>query len=133
MDHKYLGVVDTVLNVGLNDAIVCALAATSMSSKFAYDTYRRFLQSYGINVNGIDSAKFIDVLERVLSQNDLQDESQLTTADLQLIVQEFKLLANVPEDPLQQVKHIIQAMYCSWKSPIATQYRRLHSISDASV
>lgn len=121
---------DTVLNVGLNDSIVHALAATSKCPKFAYDTYRRFLQLYGTNVNGIDPSKFTEVLERVFEDRNLSDESQLTTFDLQKIVQDFKILAEAPEDPYQQIFRIVEAIYCSWESSSATQYRSLRGVSD---
>jgi len=103
-----------------------------MSPKFAYDSYRRFLQLYGTNVNGVSPSQFTDVLERVLVDRNLQDESQLATFDLQEIVKEFKVLANVPEDPYQQVHRVIEAIYCSWESPTATQYRNIHGITDVS-
>jgi len=84
-------------------------------------------------VNGVDSSKFNEVLERVFKDRNLLDESQLTTFDLQKIVQDFKVLANVPEDPYQQVYRIIEAIYCSWESPTATQYRSIHGVSDVSI
>jgi len=131
------GMMDTILNLGLNDETAAALAVESGDERFALDSYRRFVQMYGNVVLGIRGDRFEHVLERVKRDRGVREDTALTPADLRGVVDEFKALvrdstgADFPDDPAAQLWGAIQAVFSSWNTPRAVAYRRINGISDA--
>ncbi|MBN6188653.1 pyruvate, phosphate dikinase [Aneurinibacillus sp. BA2021] len=130
------GMMDTILNLGLNDYTVAALVKDSATRHFAYDSYRRFIQMFSSIVLGIDEGLFEDELEKMKQQAGVQQDSQLTSdhlLDLILIYKEIVLKETgkkFPQDPKEQLLAAIGAVFDSWYNPRATFYRRIHKISD---
>ncbi len=137
------GMMDTILNLGLNEASVAALAKATGNARFAWDCYRRFIQMYGDVVLGVqkrpdeDHEPFESVIEHYKDEtygnHDLVD-SQLTTEDLQELVGRFKTLvkertgSDFPEDPWEQLKGAVGAVFGSWMNDRAIVYRRKYNI-----
>ena len=130
------GMMDTVLNLGLNDESVETLANMSENARFAYDSYRRFIQMYADVVMGLDFGAFEEILERCKSEKGFTLDTQLETEDLRSIVDEFKnlyleeLQEPFPQDPRQQLKGAIESVIGSWSNPRAKTYRQLHNIPE---
>jgi pyruvate,orthophosphate dikinase len=123
------GMMQTVLNVGINDQIVENMAHISLNPRWAYDTYRRFLQMFGNVVLNLDEKPYEDILSAARGKRNVPHDSQLEEEDLKEVVKQFKLLANVPEDPWVQLDMAIQAVFRSWNSPRAVKYRDINNIS----
>ncbi|MBO9711338.1 pyruvate, phosphate dikinase [Sphingomonas sp.] len=128
------GMMDTVLNLGLNDATVEGLAATSGDARFAWDSYRRFIQMYSDVVLGLDHHRFEDALEIAKEDRGYYLDTDLTAADWQALVAEYKKLVEelwekpFPQDVHDQLWGAIGAVFGSWQSERAKVYRRLNSI-----
>ncbi|MFC3174415.1 pyruvate, phosphate dikinase [Novosphingobium bradum] len=128
------GMMDTVLNLGLNDATVVGLAAGSGDERFAWDSYRRFIQMYGDVVLGVPHHLFEDALEIVKEDNDFHADLDLSTEHWQALVSEYKQIvkretgADFPEDVQAQLWGAIAAVFASWQSERAKVYRRLNAI-----
>ena len=128
------GMMDTVLNLGLNDATVEGLAATSGDARFAWDSYRRFIQMYSDVVLELDHAAFEDALEIAKEDNGYFLDTDLTAADLQKLVAEYKKLVEAqwgkpfPQDVHDQLWGAVGAVFGSWQSERAKVYRRLNDI-----
>ncbi len=127
------GMMDTVLNLGLNDETVKGLAAISGNEKFAYDSYRRFIQMYGDVVMGVDSHKFEHVLDHVRESNGYQFDNQMTVEQLKDVVEQFKKICEedghpLPQDPVEQLWGGIGAVFSSWMVDRAIYYRKLNNI-----
>ena len=122
------GMMDTVLNLGINDRVFSSLIACSSNPRYCFDTYRRFLQMYGEVVLGVEKTKYEEVLERAKKHRGIKFDYELNVADLQLVVDEFKKLTAYPEDPWEQLRSAIEAVFRSWFSPRAVKYRDIHSI-----
>ncbi|MFH1804322.1 MAG: pyruvate, phosphate dikinase [Pseudomonadota bacterium] len=128
------GMMDTVLNLGLNDDTVEGLAAISGDRRFAYDSYRRFIQMYGDVVLGVDHYHFEEILEVHKEDHGFVLDTDLGADDWQKIVQAFKakvaeeLGRPFPQDPREQLWGAIGAVFGSWMNARANTYRRLHSI-----
>ncbi len=128
------GMMDTVLNLGLNDATVQGLAATSGDERFAWDSYRRFIQMYSDVVLGLDHHLFEDALEIVKEDNGFFSDTELEAEHWQEIVSEYKtIVANelgrpFPQDVAEQLWGAIRAVFDSWDSDRAKVYRRLNDI-----
>jgi pyruvate, orthophosphate dikinase len=128
------GMMDTVLNLGLNDKAVKGLARQSGDARFAYDSYRRFIQMYGQVVLGIEHHHFEDLLENHKLDTGLSLDTELAAEDWQTIVEGFKdVVADqngqpFPQDPKEQLWGAIGAVFGSWMNPRAVTYRRLHEI-----
>ncbi|MDP2696761.1 pyruvate, phosphate dikinase [Thalassospira sp.] len=128
------GMMDTVLNLGLNDDTVEGLAAVSGDRRFAYDSYRRFIQMYGDVVLGVDHYHFEEILEVHKEDHGFVLDTELGADDWQKIVQAFKakvaeeLGRPFPQDPREQLWGAIGAVFGSWMNARANTYRRLHSI-----
>lgn len=127
------GMMDTVLNLGLNDATVVGLAEKSGNEKFAYDSYRRFIQMYGDVVMGVHSSKFEAVLDRVREENDYKFDNQMTVEQLKEVINEFKDICAkdghpLPQDPYEQLWGGIGAVFGSWMVDRAIYYRKLNHI-----
>jgi pyruvate, orthophosphate dikinase len=130
------GMMDTVLNLGLNDQTVEGLARRSADRRFAYDTYRRFIQMYADVVLGLDHELFEEILENFKNLKGLEYDTELSAEDWAEIVTRFKsLVATELGEPFPQDLHLqlwgaIAAVFGSWQNARAIAYRRLHDIPD---
>ncbi|MDT2758974.1 pyruvate, phosphate dikinase [Enterococcus xiangfangensis] len=130
------GMMDTVLNLGLNDQTVAALAVNSQNERFAYDCYRRLLQMFGNVVMGMDTSDFESRITALKKANGLTFDTELTADHWKQIVSEYKeiyrekLQREFPQDPIEQLYLAIEAVFGSWNNQRAKTYRRLHDISD---
>ncbi|MGB0718873.1 MAG: pyruvate, phosphate dikinase [Bdellovibrionales bacterium] len=128
------GMMDTVLNLGLNDDTVQGLAAQSGDERFAYDSYRRFIQMYGDVVLGVDHHEFEEVIDRYKRDEGLRQDTDITADGWKEIVGEYKALVErelgrpFPSDPHEQLWGAIGAVFDSWMVPRAITYRRIHEI-----
>ena len=128
------GMMDTVLNLGLNDATVVGLAARANDKRFAYDSYRRFIQMYADVVMEVDHGLFEDALEELKLRCGVFDDTGLTGDDLEALVTTYKQIVEeeaerpFPQDPHDQLWGAIGAVFNSWMNARATTYRRLNSI-----
>ncbi|MBE0569790.1 MAG: pyruvate, phosphate dikinase [Deltaproteobacteria bacterium] len=128
------GMMDTVLNLGLNDATIKALVEKTGNERFALDTYRRLITMFGATVMGIERSLFEKALEAMKADKGAQLDTELTTEDLRELVGVFKGIYRketgkaFPSDPLQQLKLAINAVFGSWFSDRAVTYRRLNKI-----
>jgi pyruvate,orthophosphate dikinase len=130
------GMMDTILNLGLNDTTVQGLIKFSGNAKFAYDSYRRFVQMYSNVVLGMDYSNFEEILDRKKKEKGVTLDNELDAEDLKAIVGEYKELVksklNVefPTDPWDQLRGAIDAVFSSWMNPRAITYRKLNKISE---
>jgi pyruvate,orthophosphate dikinase len=130
------GMMDTVLNLGLNDKTVRGLAAASGNERFAFDSYRRFIQMYGNVVLGIEHHHFEERLELLKEDRGATLDTDLGAADLARLISEYKTLVEetlgkpFPQDPGVQLWGAIGAVFGSWNNQRAITYRRLHGIPD---
>src|SRR3990172_4184523 len=130
------GMMDTVLNLGLNDQTVEGLVRRSQDRRFAYDTYRRFIQMYADVVLGLDHELFEEILENYKNLKGLEYDTELSAEDWADIVARFKTLVETelgepfPQDLHAQLWGAIAAVFGSWENARAIAYRRLHDIPD---
>ncbi|HEU4819715.1 MAG TPA: pyruvate, phosphate dikinase, partial [Qipengyuania sp.] len=128
------GMMDTVLNLGLNDATVEGLAATSGDPRFAWDSYRRFIQMYGDVVLDVDHGLFEEALEIAKEDKGFYNDTEMECEDWQALVAEYKRIVreelgrDFPQDPHEQLWGAIRAVFDSWDSERAKVYRRLNDI-----
>ncbi len=127
------GMMDTVLNLGLNDETVKALAKASGSERFAYDSYRRFLQMFSDVVLGADLNLYEEALENMKKSKGYKSDTDLTAEDLKELVKEYKEIGQkigkvVPQDPWDQLWAGIGAVFGSWMVDRAITYRKLNNI-----
>lgn len=127
------GMMDTVLNLGLNDETVKGLAKVSGNEKFAYDSYRRFIQMYGDVVMGVHSDNFEHVLDKVRDENGYKFDNQMTVEQLKDVIAQFKKICDdagkpLPQDPQTQLWGAIGAVFGSWMIDRAITYRKLNNI-----
>ncbi len=128
------GMMDTVLNLGLNDETVKGLMKRTDDERFAYDSYRRFIQMYGDVVLGVEHHLFEDILEDFKQSKGVELDTELDAADWRDIIVRYKELveeetgAPFPQDVNEQLWGAITAVFESWNSPRAITYRRLHDI-----
>ena len=127
------GMMDTVLNLGLNDETVKALAKASGSERFAYDSYRRFLQMFSDVVLGADLDLYEEALENMKKSKGYKSDTDLTAEDLKELVKEYKEIGQklgkvVPQDPWEQLWAGIGAVFGSWMVDRAITYRKLNNI-----
>lgn len=128
------GMMDTVLNLGLNDETVVAIGEEAKDMRFAYDSYRRFIQMYSDVVLGVDNHDFEEILEEHKTQNNLALDTDISAHDWVGIIDRFKALVEealerpFPQDPYEQLWGAIGAVFGSWMTPRARTYRRLHEI-----
>ncbi len=129
------GMMDTVLNLGLNDHTVEALARHTNNERFAYDSYRRFIDMFGNVVMGIDHEKFEKAIEQLKSKKGVELDTQLSTDDLKELVDRYKAVYRkstgfmFPNDPYEQLENAINAVFESWDSDRAVKYRRINHIT----
>jgi pyruvate,orthophosphate dikinase len=130
------GMMDTVLNLGLNEASRKALAAMTGNERFAWDAYRRFIQLFGKIVLGIDSEKFEHIFEGYKKQLGVHEDTAVDADTLAKVVVDYKKLvkketgSEFPADPQQQLKQAIRAVFASWNGRRAKDYRRINKIDD---
>ena len=128
------GMMDTILNLGLNDDSVEALAKLTNNERFAYDSYRRFIQMFSDVVMGVEKRLFEDLIDKVKAKKGVYFDTDLDANDLKELVLEFKNLykkeknENFPTDPKVQLIEAITAVFRSWDNPRAIVYRRLNDI-----
>ncbi len=128
------GMMDTVLNLGLNDRTVEGLARLTNNERFAYDAYRRFVSMFGRIVKGIDGEKFEEILNSYKEKTEGKQDTDLTADMLKQIVADFKALYQrelgepFPEDPYEQLRAAIAAVFDSWMGKRAVDYRNFHKI-----
>jgi pyruvate,orthophosphate dikinase len=130
------GMMDTVLNIGLNDTSVLGLAKQSGDERFAYDSYRRLLQMFGSTVLGLEDAIFSDALDALKERRGTTDDLGLTTEDLRELVTTFQGLIrehtgrDFPQDPAEQLQLSVLAVFQSWHTDRASVYRRQEGIPE---
>ncbi len=130
------GMMDTILNLGLNDKAVIGLARSTGNERFAYDSYRRFIQMFSDVAMEVPKSFFDSVLEEVKEKVGAEKDTDLSAEDLKLIVDQFKKIYEreigeaFPQDPLDQLYLATQAVFKSWNNSRARIYRRLHEIPD---
>ncbi|HWI46351.1 MAG TPA: pyruvate, phosphate dikinase [Rubrobacter sp.] len=131
------GMMDTVLNLGLNDAAVDGLARRTGDERFAYDSYRRFIQMFGDIVLKIPHDRFEEALEILKEERGVEEDPQLEAADLKELVNVYKEIVEAeaarpfPEDPAEQLELAIRAVFDSWDNERAIAYRREFGILDS--
>jgi pyruvate,orthophosphate dikinase len=131
------GMMDTILNLGLNDQTVLAHAANTNNERFAWDCYRRFIQMFGNVVLGIPHHHFEEVLESHKRRAGVKADTDLQPEHLKAIVKDYKALViketgkEFPQDPREQLNLAIRAVFESWNNPRAIVYRKINKISDA--
>jgi len=129
------GMMDTILNLGLNDQVVKRLAQLTGDERFAFDAYRRLLQMYGKTALGIDSQEFEAILDTRKKQSGVELDSKLSAEDLRQLVDEFKDVIRArgeefPQDPWKQLETAVVSVFRSWENPRAREYRRYYKIAD---
>ena len=130
------GMMDTVLNLGLNDETVKGLAKASGNERFAYDSYRRFIQMYSNVVLGMDHHDFEHVLEGLKNAKGYKSDVEMTVDDLKYLIEEYKKIGAaagkpVPQDPQEQLWGGIGAVFNSWMVDRAIYYRKLNNIPES--
>ncbi len=128
------GMMDTILNLGLNDVAVQGVAKLTNNERFAYDSYRRFIQMFSDVVMEIDKTKFDAILDAVKEENNVTMDTELTAENLKEVVRRFKELykqekeEEFPQDPKVQLLEAVKAVFRSWDNPRANVYRRMNDI-----
>lgn len=128
------GMMDTVLNLGLNDVSVKGLAKISDNERFAYDSYRRFCQMFGDVVLGVAHEDFEHILDKKKKAVGVELDTELSADDLKDIVEKYKELIkkkkgfSFPQDPMKQLQMAVDAVFSSWNNERAITYRKLHDI-----
>ena len=132
------GMMDTILNLGMNDAAAEGLAARTGNPRFAYDSYRRLIQMFGETADGIDGHAFESALTALKKQRGVQLDTELTADDLRELIGTYKEIyrreigSDFPADAREQLLRSVRAVFRSWETPRAQVYRRAHDIADAA-
>jgi pyruvate, orthophosphate dikinase len=124
------GMLDTILNVGLNDTSVSGLAGATQNERFAWDSYRRLIQMFGNVVHGVKGDRFEEAIARAKKSEGVETDSELPAEALRKLVEEFKGFYEFPEDPQEQLQQAIRAVFDSWTGERAVSYRRINRIPD---
>jgi pyruvate,orthophosphate dikinase len=130
------GMMDTILNLGLNDIAVDGLAAATGNARFALDSYRRLIQMYGEVVDGVDGHRFEQALTDLKAARGVSQDVELTADDLRELVATFASIyeedagLSFPQDPRDQLRRAYRAVFDSWNAPRAQVYRRANDIAD---
>lgn len=130
------GMMDSVLNLGINDKIVDALAKKTGDGRFAYDTYRRFIQLFGKVVMGISGEKFDAILNKVKEEVEAKNDIEVNADGWREVVSRYKKLVKqetgkeLPQDPIEQLFMSVGAVFSSWWNPRAVEYRKIYKIAD---
>ncbi len=130
------GMMDTILNVGLNDEVVKGIAALTQNERFAYDAYRRLIQMFGNVVKNIPIEKFEEQLEKIKKDKGAKNDVDLGAEDLRNLIEKYKQVykketgKNFPQDPLTQLRSARDAVFSSWNNKRAKVYRKFHNIPE---
>ena len=133
------GMMDTILNLGLNDKSVIGLATKTNNERFAWDAYRRFIQMFGDVAMGVEHAKFEAIIDEVKSHRGIKQDTELNVEELKEIVTKYKALykkekgEDFPQDPKVQMWGAIGAVFGSWMNPRAIKYRELNNIKEGAL
>ncbi len=128
------GMMDTILNLGLNDEAVEGFAAKTQNPRFAYDSYRRFIQMYSDVVMEVPKSFFEKIIDEVKEEKGVKYDTELTVDDLKELVNRFKAVykenkgEDFPQDPVEQLMGAVKAVFRSWDNPRAIVYRRMNDI-----
>ncbi len=128
------GMMDTVLNLGLNDITVEGLARKTSNPRFAYDSYRRFIQMFSDVVMGLEKSKFERVLDEIKEKKGVELDTELDADDLKDVVNQYKAFykaemgVDFPQEPKDQLLEAVKAVFRSWDNPRAIVYRRMNDI-----
>lgn len=128
------GMMDTILNLGLNDEVVEGVAKLSGNERFAYDSYRRFIQMFADVVMGLNKAKFEEIIDDMKVSKGIELDTDLDAADMKEMVKRFKkfyqdeLKEEFPSDPKEQLFRSVEAVFRSWNNPRAIFYRKMNDI-----
>ncbi len=128
------GMMDTILNLGMNDDVVEAFAAKTNNPRFAYDSYRRFIQMYSDVVMEVGKSYFEKLIDEMKEARGVRLDTELTADDLKELATEFKaqykvkIGADFPADPVEQLFGAVKAVFRSWDNPRAVYYRRMNDI-----
>jgi pyruvate,orthophosphate dikinase len=128
------GMMDTILNLGLNDKSVMGLISSTGNERFAYDSYRRFIQMFSDIAMGIPKRRFDTAMEDLKDKKGVELDTELDAEDLKGLVERFKEIYKeekgqaFPQNPIDQLQLAIEAVFSSWNNPRAVIYRRLHDI-----
>ncbi|MDR0491195.1 MAG: pyruvate, phosphate dikinase, partial [Oscillospiraceae bacterium] len=128
------GMMDTILNLGLNDRVVEVMAAKSGNPRWAYDCLRRFIQMYSDVVMEVGKKHFEELIDKMKENRGVSQDTELTAEDLKELAQQFKagykskIGTDFPSDPKEQLMGAIQAVFRSWNNPRAISYRRMNDI-----
>ena len=128
------GMMDTILNLGINDTVANTIAEKTGNPRFAYDSYRRFIQMFADVVKGLSKKRFEEIIDEVKAEKGIKDDLELTAEDMQELVKRFKefyraeLGEDFPTDPKQQMMEAIEAVFKSWNNERAIYYRRMNDI-----
>src|SRR3954469_4842369 len=124
------GMLDTVLNLGLNDASVEGLAGATGNERFAWDSFRRFVQMFGNVVRGVPGERFEDEIKRIKGEREVKLDTELDADALRALGEAFKVFDESPPEPREQLDQAIRAVFDSWLGERAVQYRRINRIPD---
>ena len=128
------GMMDTILNLGLNDVAVEGLASKTNNPRFAYDSYRRFIQMFSDVVMGVEKSKFERILDELKESKNIHFDNELTADDLKELIKLYKEFykkekgEDFPQEPKSQLLESVKAVFRSWDNPRANVYRRMHDI-----
>jgi len=124
------GMMNTILNLGMNDVIAAGLARKTGNPRFAYDSYRRFIQMFADVVLGVDGHQFEAEIEKYKQAHGKTLDTEMDAEDWQAIIEIYKDLVNFPQDPSVQLRQAIEAVFLSWHTPRAIVYREMHNIPE---
>jgi len=124
------GMMNTILNLGLNDEIVEGMARKTDNPRFAWDSYRRFIQMFADVVLGVNGHKFEREINKYKKAHNKVQDVEMTAEDWQEIVRIYKTLADFPQDPFVQLKLAVEAVFLSWYTPRANVYREMNNIPE---
>ena len=125
------GMMNTILNLGLNDAITAGLAKRTGNARFAYDSQRRFMQMFADVVLGVDAERYESVIKAYKTAHGYTTDPELSAEDWQAVIAEFRTIAPIPDDPFEQLRLAIEAVFKSWLSPRAHVYREMNDIPES--
>ncbi len=125
------GMMNTILNLGLNDEIVEGLAKKTNNPRFAYDSYRRFIQMFSDVVQNVDGHKFEQVIADYKTEHDKTFDVEMSAEDWQAVIATYKTFTDFPQDPFVQLKMAVEAVFLSWYTPRANFYREMSNIPDS--
>lgn len=128
------GMMDTILNLGMNKTVAETVATLTNNERFAYDSYRRFIQMYSDVVMGLSKKRFEEIIDEVKAERGITDDLDLNAEDMKKLIELFKafykneLKSEFPEEPKEQLMGAIEAVFRSWNNPRAIYYRKMNDI-----